>query len=130
MSTYSDNRWAEEMGLDLEALATEHPTHPDQIRLRRKIDKQAADYWARERFLARVEYRSQTVFPETPQPEPEKIPKKRAKVKRYEFTEEQLEIARRSLNASGAGSARVKQYESTEEQLEIAKRVLNEKGAM
>jgi hypothetical protein len=130
MSKYGDNLWAEEMGIDLEQLATEHPTHPDQIRLRRKLDRQSQEYWARERFLARVEYRSQTIFPETPQPEPEKIPKKPAKVKRYEFTEEQLEIARRSLNASGAGSARVKQYESTEEQLEIAKRVLNEKGGV
>jgi hypothetical protein len=130
MSAYSDNLWADTLGIDLEELRRESPVHPDQIHLRRKITRQAEEYWARERFLARVEYRSQTIFPETPQPEPEKVPKKRAKVRRYEFTEEQLEIARRSLNASGAGSARIKQYESTEQQLQIAMRVLNEKGAV
>jgi len=101
MSKYSDNLWAEEMGIDLEQLATEHPTHPDQIRMRRKIDKQSADYWARERFLARIEYSSEAIFA-TPDAEAVKTPVKRTRVRRYEFTDTQLQIAMRSLNEKGA----------------------------
>jgi hypothetical protein len=39
---------------------------------------------------------------DTPEPAPVKIPKKKVRVNRYEFTETQLQIARRSLNAGGA----------------------------
>jgi hypothetical protein len=37
MTHYSDNLWADEMGIDLEELAREHPMHPDQLRLKRVI---------------------------------------------------------------------------------------------
>jgi hypothetical protein len=96
MSAYSENLWAEEMGIDLEQLATEHPTHPDQIRLRRKLDRRSEEYWARERFLA------QLGPVETPEPVAVKSPKKPAKVRRYEFTDAQLQIALRVLNEKGA----------------------------
>lgn len=102
MSTYSDNLWADELGIDLDDLQHEHPNHPDQLRLKRIITRKAEAYWARERFLARLEYSSKAISSDTPEPAPVKTPKKRARVNRYEFTEAQLEIARRSLNARGA----------------------------
>lgn len=102
MSSYSDNLWADELGIDLDELRREHPLHPDQLRMKRVISKRAEDYWARERFLARVEYSSQAIIPDTV-PEPVKKPRvKRAKVNRYEFTDAQLAIAMRSLNEKGA----------------------------
>ena len=102
MSTYSDNLWAEEMGIDLDDLQREHPLHPDQLRLKRIITRQAEAYWARERFLARLEDNSAAVVSDTPEAAPVKIREKRAKVSRYEFTDAQLEIAFRSLDARGA----------------------------
>jgi hypothetical protein len=99
MSAYSDNLWADCLGIDLGELAREHPTHPDQIAMRRKIDRRAEAYWARERFLARV---GDGIAPETPVEPVVKTPKKPAKVRRYEFTDTQLQIAMRSLNEKGA----------------------------
>ncbi len=100
MSKYSDNLWAEEMGIDLDDLFKESPTHREQIRERRRIDKQAAEYWARERFLARME----PLAPEATYTPPRRVksPTKPATVKRYEFTDSQLQIAQRSLNAGGS----------------------------
>jgi len=97
MSVYSDNLWAEEMAIDLGELEHERPTHPDQLRLARRISKQAEEYWARERCLARIE----THIPEevhTP-PVVKKSAPKRTKVGRYEFTDRQLEIAKGVLDA-------------------------------
>lgn len=94
--------YAGELGIDIEQLRHEHPLHPDQLRLRRVISKQASDYWARERFLARLEYSSEAIKVDTPVTAPVETPKKRTRVKRYEFTDAQLEIARRSLNAGGS----------------------------
>jgi hypothetical protein len=102
MSHYSDNLWAEAHGIDLDELAHEHPLHPDQLRLKRIITRKAEAYWARERFLARLEYSSKAISEDTPEPAPVKIRKKRARVNRYEFTDAQLEIAFRSLDARGA----------------------------
>ena len=94
--------WAAEMGIDHDLLAREHFSHIDQIRNHRRIGRQAEAYWARERYLARVEYSSQAIIPDTV-PEPVAKPRvKRAKVGRYEFTEAQLAIALRSLNEKGA----------------------------
>jgi hypothetical protein len=99
VSNYSDNLWADELGIDLDELAHEHPSHPDQLRLKRIITKKAENYWARERFLARLEYSSQAIIPETT-PEPEAKPRvKRAKVNGYDFTDRQLQIARAVLDA-------------------------------
>jgi len=97
MSRYSDNLWAEEMGINLDALEREHFTHPDQIRLHRKLTREAAEYWAREHFLAQLAPQDGTPVDEIPV----KVPRKRAKVRRYEFTDKQLEIARRALDAGG-----------------------------
>ena len=102
MSLYSDNLWAEAHGIDLDELHREHPLHPDQLRLRRIITRRATAYWARERFLARLEYSSQAILADTPEPAPVEIPVKKARVKRYEFTDAQMQIALRSLNAGGA----------------------------
>jgi len=100
MSKYSDNLWAEEMGIVLDDLLKESPTHIEQIREHRRITKQAAEYWARERFLARLE----APAPEATYTPPRRVktPMKPARVKRYEFTDAQLEIAQRSLNARGS----------------------------
>ncbi len=99
VSKYSDNLWADEMGIDLDELAREHPSHPDQLRIKRIITRNAEAYWARERFLARLEGSAAVKIPETT-PEPEAKPrKKRARVNGYEFTDRQLEIARAALNA-------------------------------
>ena len=102
MTHYSDNLWADTHGIDLDDLQREHPLHPDQLRMKRVISKRAEDYWARERFLARLEDNAAVKIPDTV-PEPVKKPRvKRAKVNRYEFTETQLAIALRSLNEKGA----------------------------
>jgi metal-dependent hydrolase (beta-lactamase superfamily II) len=93
-----DNLWADALGIDLEELSHEHPNHPDQLRLKRIITKKSESYWARERFLARLEDSAKTVMPHTIT-QPEKIRKKRAKVGRYEFTERQIQIARAVLDA-------------------------------
>ena len=100
MSNYSDNLWAEEMGIDLDDLVKESPTHIDQVREARRLAKKAAEYWARERFLARLE----APAPEATYTPPRRVksPAKPARVNRYEFTETQLRIARRSLDAGGA----------------------------
>lgn len=99
MSAYTDNLWADELGIDLQELAHEHPSHPDQLRLKRIITKKAENYWARERFLARLETNTAAVVSDTQEPEPVKPRKKRAKVGRYDFTETQLQIARAVLDA-------------------------------
>jgi hypothetical protein len=100
VSNYSDNLWAEEMGINLDDLKRESPLHPDQLRANRKLTKQAAEYWARERFLARME----APAPEATYTPPRRVksPTKPATVNRYEFTDAQLEIAFRSLDAGGA----------------------------
>jgi len=97
MSMYSDNLWAEEMGIDLEDLNRESPLHPDQMRAKRKLTKQAAEYWARERFLARMESPAPEATYTPPKRRP--YPKRSSKVRRYDFTDQQIEIARRSLGA-------------------------------
>ena len=99
---FSKPSWAEELGICMDELRAEHPFHPEQLRNHRTIGRKAEAYWARERFLARLEYSSQAILADTPEPAPVKIPKKKARVNRYEFTETQLQIARRSLNAGGA----------------------------
>lgn len=91
--------WADELGIDLEALQREHPSHPDQLRLHRIIMRDADKYWARERFLARLGDPSEPMVRDT-LPEPSTpVKPKRAKVGRYDFTDVQLNIARASLNA-------------------------------
>jgi hypothetical protein len=91
--------YAQELGIDLDELRAEHPFHPDQLRNRRRIIQQAEKYWSHERFRPDAEYSSEAIFAP---PEPVKIPRKRTRVRRYEFTDAQLEIARRSLDAGGA----------------------------
>jgi hypothetical protein len=93
---------AKAMGIDLEELQREHPLHPDQLRMKRIVTRKAEAYWARERYLARLEYSSQAINADTPEPAPVKIPPKKTKVNRYEFTEAQLQIAFRSLDAGGS----------------------------
>jgi len=99
MAVIDENFWADELGIDLGLLAREHPSHPDQLRMKRVITRNAETYWARERFLARLETKA-VVKPVEATPEPMKKPRvKRAKVDPYEFTDRQLEIARAALNA-------------------------------
>jgi hypothetical protein len=88
------------MGIDIDDLVKESPTHIDQVREARRLAKKAAEYWARERFLARLE----APAPEATYTPPRRVksPAKPARVNRYEFTDAQLEIAFRSLDAGGA----------------------------
>ena len=102
MSLYSDNLWAEAHGIDLDELQREHPLHPDQLRLKRIITRKAEAYWARKRFLARLGDGGVGSILDTPEPASVEIPVKKARVKRYEFTDAQMQIAFRSLNAGGA----------------------------
>ena len=98
MTHYSEVSWAKELGIDMGKLYAESPLSGESIRAERKISKKAADYWAHERFLAQLHRDAVDTIPDT-QPEPVKIPKKRTKVKRYDFTDSQLEIAVRALDA-------------------------------
>jgi hypothetical protein len=98
VSAYSDNLWAEEMGIDLDELQKEHPLNRDQLKQHLIISKRAAEYWAVDRKLARLEYIPEAIL-DPPVVPVEKTVVKRAKVGRYDFTDAQLEIARRSLNA-------------------------------
>lgn len=86
--------YARELGIDLDALHTEAPMHPDQLRNHKRITKMGEAYWSHERFLVQAEYSSEAISAETPV--------KRTRVRRYEFTDAQLRIAERSLNAGGA----------------------------
>ncbi len=91
--------WAEELGIDMKELRKEHPDQWEQIMMKKRLGHRAEDYWARERQLARIE--SPAPGAEYTPPKRVKSARKPARVKRYEFTEAQLEIARRSLNAGG-----------------------------
>jgi len=94
--------WAEELGIDVRKLLEEHPGQWEQLMMKKRLNQRAEEYWRRERMLARVEdYAPAPEAVYTP-PKRVKTPRKPASVKRYEFTEAQLEIARRSLNARGS----------------------------
>jgi hypothetical protein len=101
MSKYSDNLWAEEMGINLDDLLKESPSHIEQLRNHRRISKRAAEYWARERLQAMFDDQVRDTVDHT-EATVVKKPVRRARVKRYEFTDAQLQIARRSLDAEGS----------------------------
>jgi len=91
--------WAEELGIDLKKLREEHPDQWEQIMMKKRLGKRAEDYWSKERFLSQL---GDTGFaPEATYTPPKKrtVKPKQGKVRRYDFTETQLEIARRSLGA-------------------------------
>lgn len=97
--------WAEELGIDMEKLRREHPDHWDQIMMKKRLGEKAEQYWARERYLARVADEAKAVEPEPVVEHVEPKPRKKrstGKLGRYEFTDRQLEIARRVLNARKA----------------------------
>lgn len=109
MTLYSDNFWAEEMSIDLGVLETERFSHPYQLHLHNKLSAKAAEYWAKENALRlRMETASEIeTYRHTEECAVEKEKrsalvrggKKAGKVTAYEFTDQQLEIARRSLSA-------------------------------
>ena len=91
--------WAIELGIDMVKLREEDPDRWEQIMMKKRLGKQAGDYWARARFLERMEGLTE----EEPEPKKQpvkrkKAPMKRTKMGKYEFTDAQLEIAYRSLN--------------------------------
>ena len=90
--------WAEELGIDVKKLLEEHPGQWEQLMMKKRLNQRAEDYWKRERMLARVE--DYAPAPEATYTPPKRVKKARkpAKVRRYDFTEAQLEIARRSLS--------------------------------
>jgi len=108
MSKYSDNFWAEEMSIDMGALEIERFSHPYQLRLHNKLSAKASEYWAKENALKlRMEIAAEIEsYKDTEKCAEEKAKrsalvrggKKAGKVTAYDFTEAQLEIARRSLS--------------------------------
>lgn len=46
--------YAKEMGIDVSLLETERPDHPYQRHMKHVLNRKASEYWARERFLARL----------------------------------------------------------------------------
>ena len=109
MSKYSDNLWAEEMSIDLGVLETERFSHPYQLQMHNKLSAKAAEYWAKENALRlRMETAAEIeTYKDTEECAVEKEQRsalvrgaeKAGKVTAYEFTDQQLEIARRSLSA-------------------------------
>jgi hypothetical protein len=107
MSNYTDNFWAEEMSIDLGVLETERFWTPLQLQLHNKLSAKAAEYWAKENALRlRMETASEIeTYRHTEECAVEKekrsalVRKKAGKVTAYDFTDQQLEIARRSLSA-------------------------------
>ena len=91
----SDYNLAKELGIDLEALHREHPSHPDQLRLHREIVQKGEKYWAYDRMLAQAGITREEIAVA----QVRKVRTKPAKLRPYVFTDAQLEIARRSLNA-------------------------------
>jgi len=90
--------WAEELGIDMKKLLEEHPGQWEQLMMKKRLNQQAQDYWRRERMLARVEdYAPAPEATYTP-PKRKQSKRKAGKVRAYDFTEAQLEIARRSLS--------------------------------
>jgi hypothetical protein len=121
MSAYSNNLWAEELGIDLEELKSEDPASLGQMRLRRDHEHYSAKYWElkdaiekhndgllrealTDYYFALIEARE--ALPETrtrdtrvklaPKPKPKII-----KAGKYQFTEQQLEIAARAFRKQG-----------------------------
>lgn len=92
----SEVSWAKELGIDMGDLYAEHPTHGSQVRQAKQAEKASERYWEAERFLAQLFDRP--VGSEVPV----KIAVKRTRVKNYVFTEAQMRVAERSLNAGGA----------------------------
>ena len=101
--------WAAEMGIDLDLLKSEHPSHRTQIKNRKAIMEKSEKFWAWNRFVESAEPSAAVVYlnahgADIPKHRVRvvKKPMKPAKVTNYEFTEAQLQIALRSLDAGGA----------------------------
>ena len=90
--------WAEELGIDVGKLLKEHPCQWEQLMMKKRLNQRAEDYWRRERYLARIQDSVPAPEAEYTPPKRKKTKRKAGKVRRYEFTQAQLEIARRSLN--------------------------------
>lgn len=91
--------WAMELGIDMVRLREENPDQWNQIMMKKRLGKQAEDYWARARYLERMEGLAEEEPDAEKKPvKRKKPPMRRTKLDRYEFTDAQLEIAYRSLN--------------------------------
>ena len=97
----SDNLWAREMGIDLNLLKGEDPFHPIQLANHRAIERRGESFWAYQRMIENLKYSPPAIKADTREKR-EKNVRKPAKVRRYVFTDSQLEIARRSLDAGGS----------------------------
>ena len=86
---------ARELGIDMAKLRTEHPAHPDQLRLHREIARRGEIYWAFDRMLAQAGLTREEIA----EAQARQVKRKPAKLRPYVFTEAQLDIARRSLDA-------------------------------
>lgn len=97
--------WGEELGIDIDVLRTEAFTHPSQILLHNKLQKQADDYWAWVALRAGVQ-RVQELIAEAEAPGQKRMADKNRKrrdrarkLRGYVFTKAQIQIALRSRNA-------------------------------
>lgn len=94
---------AELLGIDLDALFAESPSHPSQLWEREKWEKAAEAYWATRRLLEPPAEAEAVVEPSKPvsTKRVHKVRKVRKghKLEHYEFSDRQLEIALGVLNA-------------------------------
>lgn len=81
--------WAHELGIDLCGLMVEHPLSRESLLASAAAERKADKYWSKDRLLARVEANGDLVQP---------VPK-RTKAKGYVFSEGQMQVAMRSLDA-------------------------------
>lgn len=94
---------AELLGIDLDALFAESPTHPSQLWERERWERAAEAYWETRRLLEPPREPEAVTEPskavrKKPSHKVAKV-RKGHKLEHYEFTDRQLEIAMGVLNA-------------------------------
>jgi len=86
--------WNKEMGIDVESVLRESPTHPEQVKRRKAWEQQAKLYWA----FRLVEESSRRGGPVPKDPV-----KRQKRAKSYEFEDWQLRVAMLSLRRASHG---------------------------
>jgi excisionase family DNA binding protein len=146
---------ARELGIDLEALHREHPSHPDQLRLHREIARRGEQYWVRERFLTQLGTEEPDWFPDIVNGyswmtvaqvaqhlwvsestvrnwvKRGLLPAQREGEKGLRISREELDnLQQPILPRKVKKPAKLRRYVPTDAQLEVARRSLNAKDSM
>lgn len=85
--------WAEELGIDVADLWTEHPSHPKQVKLSKRWRRRAEIYWALQLITDRQR-------PGAPSNDAKEVRKKYAGI--TDFEDWQLKIAIEALRKQGS----------------------------